>query len=505
MTIHFASIRARLILAFSVLLGLLFAVAAVSLQRLEGLTNTTQEIVNYQARHVFIAQSMNQHAQAAAMKLLQLLHTPARDNRVPLYLAMDEEMAASGLAANALAQTGLAPDNQSAIERVTDLQQRYAALPQETVELISLATPASVRSHFEDWTQKVLTTLLFESRAVEGKLQQAMQSELEQLRESAARARSLVILLAIIALLVGTGLAYVDPLTDLPNRTRFMEVFDAHVSNASGALILLNIDRFAPINNALGLKVGDRLLCKVAMRIKDVAGESNLVARLWGDKFALLLKGADRASAAAMVQQILSALRAPVTIEGQRLDIDASVGVALYPQDGADVTTLLRRADLAMTAAKQRQDSVAFGSEISDEPAHAQLSLIGEMREALVQGDFVVYYQPKLNLKQNKITAAEALIYWRHPVRGMIAPMHFIPFAEQTGFILEITPLGAAPGDRRCCPMAARRDGGGGVGQPVHPQFIESQPGGGDSGLAGAGRFVGRAALSGNHRKRPDG
>lgn len=503
MTIPFASIRARLILAFSVLLGLLFAVASVSLQRLEGLTATTQEIVNYQARRVFIAQSMNQHAQAAAMNLMRLLHTPERDKRVPLYLAMDEEMAVSGEAAMALAKTGLAPDSQTAIDHVTDLQQRYAALLQETVELIERGSPARARIHFEDRTQKVLNMLLFESRALEENLQQTMQTELEQLRASAASARSLVILLAISALLAGTGLAwavargivmpvqeavsvaqaiasgdylttvpagrrdelgallralhvmrdsistreekilrlaYVDPLTDLPNRTRFMEVFDAHASNASGALILLNIDRFAPINNALGLQVGDHLLCKVAMRIKGVAGESCLVARLWGDKFALMLEEADRAVAAAMVQQILSALRAPMTIEGQRLDIDASVGVALYPQDGTDVTTLLRRADLAMTFAKQRQDSIAFGSEINDEPAHAQLSLIGEMREALVQGEFVVYYQPKLNLKQNKITAAEALIRWRHPLKGMIPPMHFIPFAEQTGFIREITP-----------------------------------------------------------------
>ncbi|MDP2440072.1 bifunctional diguanylate cyclase/phosphodiesterase [Rhodoferax sp.] len=503
MTIPFTSIRARLILAFSVLLGLLFAVAALSLQRLEGLTATTQEIVNYQARRVFIAQSMNQHAQSAAMNLIRLLHTAERDNRVPLYLAMDEEMAASGKAAKALAQTGLAPDSQTAIEQVTDLQQRYAGLLQETVELIELESPARARIHFEDRTQKVLNTLLFESRTLEDELQQTMQSELEQLRESAARARILVILLASSALLAGTGLAwavargivmpvqkavsvaqaiasgdyhktvpagghdelgallralrvmrdsistreekilrlaYVDPLTDLPNRTRFMELFNAHASKASGALILLNIDRFAPINNALGLQVGDHLLCKVAMRITEVAGESSLVARLWGDKFALMLAGADRASAAAMVQQILSALRAPMTIEGQRLDIDASVGVALYPQDGTDVTTLLRRADLAMTVAKRRQSSMAFGSEMGDEPAHEQLSLIGEMREALVRGDFVVYYQPKLNLKQNKITAAEALIRWRHPVKGMIPPMHFIPFAEQTGFVREITP-----------------------------------------------------------------
>ena len=502
MMLHLATIRARLILAFSVLLGLLLAVAAVSLQRLEGLTTTTQEIVNYQARRVFMAQSMNLHAQAAAIDLLKLLQTPERDKRVPLYAAMDEEMAASSKAVNDLAQTGVASDVQTYIDQVTDLQQRYAVLLQETVELLEIEGPTKARAHFEDRTHKVLNTLFFDSRALETHLQQVMQAKLEQLRASATQARQLVVLLALCALAAGTGLAwavargivlplqkavsiakaiasgdyhqsvptghhdevgallralrvmrdsistreekilrlaYIDPLTDLPNRTRFMELFDAHPSNASGALMLLDVDRFAPINNALGHQVGDHLLCQVAIRIKRAAGESSLVARLWGDKFAIMMEGINQLTAAVRVQQILSAVRAPMTIGGQRLDIDASVGIALYPQDGTDITTLLRRADVAMTAAKRRLDSIAFGSEMVDEPAHEQLSLIGEMREALAQGEFVVYYQPKLNLKQNKVTAAEALIRWRHPAKGMIPPAYFIPFAEQTGFILEIT------------------------------------------------------------------
>lgn len=503
MTIHLASIRARLILAFSVLLILLLAVAALSLHRLDGLTATTQEIVNFQARRVFIAQSMNLHAQAAAMNLLKLLQTPERDKRVPLYAAMDEEMAASSKAVNDLGHTGVALNVQADIDHVTGLQQRYTILLQETVELIEIEGPAKAREYFEDRTHRVLNTLLFESRALEAHLQQVMQSELEQLRESAADARQWVVLLALSALVAGTGLAwsvsrgivlpvqeavsiaqaiasgdyrqpvpagrrdeigamlraldvmrgsissreekilrlaYVDPLTDLPNRTRFMALFDARPANAHGALVLLDVDRFAPINNALGHQVGDQLLCEIATRMKPAASASSLVARLWGDQFAFMMAGANREQATVQVQQILTALRAPMTIGGQRLDIDASVAIAFYPQDGTDVTTLLRRADLAMTLAKRRQDSIAFGSEVDDEPDHQQLSLIGEMREALAQGEFVIYYQPKLDLRQNRVTATEALIRWRHPVRGMVPPVHFIPFAEQTGFILEITP-----------------------------------------------------------------
>lgn len=235
-------------------------------------------------------------------------------------------------------------------------------------------------------------------------------------------------------------LAYEDVLTGLPNRTRFLEILGACLVGNTGALVILDLDRFGPINNALGHAVGDSLLREIAVRLEQEIGKPNVVARLWGAEFALLLDCADKNKAADCVGKLLTVLRAPMTVEGQQLDIDASFGIALFPKDGADVTTLLRRADLAMHVAKHRQDKIAFGSELEDKPAIEQLSLIGEMRGALEQGEFVVYYQPKLNLTQNRITAAEALIRWRHPKRGMIPPSNFIPFAEQTGFIREITP-----------------------------------------------------------------
>ncbi|NCP54224.1 MAG: hypothetical protein GW845_03465, partial [Rhodoferax sp.] len=155
------SIRARLILAFTVLLGLLLAVAAVSLQRLEGLTAATQEIVNFQARRALLAQRINQHAQAEAIILLNLLQTKARDDRVKLYAALDEEIAASGKAVSDLDMTMLSADVQQEIDHVSDLRERYAVLLQETVELIELEGTSKARVYFEDRTHKVLNTLLF--------------------------------------------------------------------------------------------------------------------------------------------------------------------------------------------------------------------------------------------------------------------------------------------------------------------------------------------------------
>jgi diguanylate cyclase (GGDEF)-like protein len=235
-------------------------------------------------------------------------------------------------------------------------------------------------------------------------------------------------------------LAYVDALTDLPNRTRFLEAFARLTPGAGGAVMVVNIDRFALINNALGHLVGDRLLRAVAGQLQALVPQGGMLARLWGDQFAFLLEGADVGAARRFADTVLAALRDPVTLDGQRLDIEAGLGIALYPDDGLDAATLLRRAELALAAAKRRHAGIAFAQETGAEPAHEQLSLIGDMRRALAAGEFTLAYQPKLALASGRIVAVEALLRWQHPERGGIAPARFIPFAEQTGFIREITP-----------------------------------------------------------------
>jgi diguanylate cyclase (GGDEF)-like protein len=235
-------------------------------------------------------------------------------------------------------------------------------------------------------------------------------------------------------------LAYQDTLTGLANRTRLFEAFEQLPANSRGAIAILNLDRFALINNALGHPVGDRLLSEIGSRLSHLLSNTDLVARLWGDEFAFLLADVDREAATRFAESILANLREPVTVDGQRLDVGASLGLALYPQDGHDAATLLRRAEFAMVAAKRQHKNMAFAGDIGDGPQHEQLSLIGEMREAIARQQFLVYYQPKLDLASGKITGAEALIRWRHPERGLIPPIRFIPFAEQTGFIREITP-----------------------------------------------------------------
>jgi diguanylate cyclase (GGDEF)-like protein len=234
-------------------------------------------------------------------------------------------------------------------------------------------------------------------------------------------------------------LAYVDLLTDLPNRTRFLEAFRQAPPGSTGVVAILNIDRFALINNALGYPVGDRLLRAIGGRLRALVPDSGILARLWGDQFAFLLQDAGEDAAQAFAEALLATLRDPIALDGQRMDIGASIGIALYPKDGLDASTLLRRAELAMVQAKRGHCGVAFVTD-GAEPAYEQLSLIGDMREAMANGQFNLVYQPKLALASGRIVAVEALLRWQHPERGMIAPARFIPFAEQTGFIREITP-----------------------------------------------------------------
>jgi diguanylate cyclase (GGDEF)-like protein len=234
-------------------------------------------------------------------------------------------------------------------------------------------------------------------------------------------------------------IAYVDELTDLANRARIIEDF-SQAKPDRGAFLLIDIDRFSAINKALGHAVGDDLLRGVARRLTAALGQRDLLARLWGDEFALLLCSVGQDEALAAARRIRHILGEPLTIDGQRIDLEASIGIALFPDHGGDFSHLLRRADSALRRAKQRHAGVALAAQEDAEPSSDQLSLIGEMREALAGDQFVVFYQPKLDLKTRRVTAAEALIRWRHPQRGLVPPGSFIPFAEQTGFIREITP-----------------------------------------------------------------
>ncbi|MFZ5521460.1 MAG: putative bifunctional diguanylate cyclase/phosphodiesterase [Pseudomonadota bacterium] len=238
--------------------------------------------------------------------------------------------------------------------------------------------------------------------------------------------------------------AYTDPLTGLPNRAQFsVELRDAVARQQPGgpdcAVLLLDLDRFKQVNDVLGHDFGDLLLQQVARRLSNLlpAGTCRL-ARLGGDEFAVLLQPGGTAQAIELAGRIALALEQPLMLGGQPVDLGAGMGVAACPDHASDAATLLRRAEMALYQAKQTQAGVVVFQPELDATTAESLSLLGELRQAVDGDQLRVYLQPKVAL-DGRIVGAEALVRWQHPERGLVPPMRFIPFAEQTGFIRALT------------------------------------------------------------------
>ena len=241
-------------------------------------------------------------------------------------------------------------------------------------------------------------------------------------------------------------LAYWDRLTGLPNRERFREAvvhaIDAQVGDALRPLtvLTLDLDRFKHVNDVLGYAFGDRLLQAVAERLKEqVTGDSDMVARLGGNEFAMLLLRTDAKGAQAMAQRIAQSFEEPLAFEDQTVDLSAGMGFACWPADAEDADTLLSHSEIAMYAAKRKLSGALRYDASFDSASTQTLSLLTELRHAVEHNELRLYLQPKVPLHGQGGLAAEALVRWQHPQRGLVPPMDFIPFAEQTGFVRQLT------------------------------------------------------------------
>jgi len=235
-----------------------------------------------------------------------------------------------------------------------------------------------------------------------------------------------------------------DALTGLPNRTLLHDRL-RHALAASQrdrwpvALLLLDLDRFKEINDTFGHHCGDLLLQRVGPCLSGPLRASDTVARLGGDEFAVVLPGDDGAGALRTARKIGEALDVPFVIDGQSLQIGASIGVAFCPDHGDDPQTLLRRADVAMYEAKRTHSGCALYDAARDPYSADRLALVGALRHAIAHDELLLHYQPKVDLKSGRVCAVEALARWRHSEHGMIPPDRFIPLAEQTGLIAPLT------------------------------------------------------------------
>jgi len=257
-------------------------------------------------------------------------------------------------------------------------------------------------------------------------------------------------------------LARYDGLTGLPNRSMFIDELERTLARArrhgeAFALFFIDLDRFKNINDSLGHGAGDQLLKVMASRLRELLRDSDLVARLGGDEFVVLLDGTvDAAALAHVARKALAAIAEPVLIESRSYQVTGSIGISLYPDDGADAATLLKNADAAMYLAKDsgKNNYQFYTAQLAAHSAQ-QFALEADLRAALQRDELQLHYQPKVRVDDGALVGMEALLRWMHPQRGLLAPGAFITLAEDSGLIL---PIGQWVLEHACRQVRASRD-----------------------------------------------
>ena len=240
-------------------------------------------------------------------------------------------------------------------------------------------------------------------------------------------------------------LAHHDPLTSLPNLLLFRDRFNQAIIKCKRldkglALLFVDLDNFKEVNDSLGHSIGDRLLQVVADRLSTSVRSEDTVARLGGDEFIIIISDLnDAADAKRLAQKLLNSLKAPIKVNGYELNVTASIGISSYPNDGEIAEVLLRNADAAMYHAKESgRNTFEFYTAQLTEKAFDRVRTESALRKAIEQNQFIVYYQPQVDLASGRIIGSEALVRWQHPEYGVIPPIRFLPIAEETGQIVDI-------------------------------------------------------------------
>ena len=258
-----------------------------------------------------------------------------------------------------------------------------------------------------------------------------------------------------------------DVLTGLANRSLLLDrleqaILAARRSHGDFSLVVMDLDGFKDVNDTLGHQAGDTLLQEVARRLRSCIGERDTIARLGGDEFALVLPDVDDEDAAMrFARKLLRSLEPPFTIESERVEVGASVGIAVFPLHGEDASTLMRHADAAMYHAKRSGSGIAVFTARLLEGSLMGLTLGAELREGIEKGQLRVYYQPKVHLPTGVVTRVEALVRWEHPTRGLLLPDQFVPLAERTGLIRPLTEWVLEVSMQQCADWQA-------AGLPLH-------------------------------------
>lgn len=256
--------------------------------------------------------------------------------------------------------------------------------------------------------------------------------------------------------------AFHDALTSLPNRVSLQQALEAALARAAGightvAVLMLDVDRFKEINDTMGHGIGDRVLIEIGRRLRGALRDDDVLARFGGDEFVVLMEGIGKGDVERRVGNLLDQVALPIAADEMELHLDVSVGMALFPEHGDSAEELLRRADIAMYDAKESRSRLRLYRNGRDAEHLYRLSLVNDLRQAVPNGELALYYQPKMQLGSGRIVSAEALLRWRHPQHGLVPPDDFIPLAEHSGIIRELTDWVLHEAIRQC--MTWRRAG----------------------------------------------
>jgi len=252
--------------------------------------------------------------------------------------------------------------------------------------------------------------------------------------------------------------AMFDDLTSLPNRVLFQDRLQQVITvsrreNQPFSLLAMDLNRFKEVNDTLGHQYGDLLLQQVALRLTEVARESDTIARMGGDEFSFLLPATGTLGSEVFAKKIMEALEASFDLGGKSIEIGMSIGIAVFPAQGADYETLMRHADAAMYVAKRTRSGYELYDSKKSPDDELDIALKTELRQAIEKNHLVLYYQPKISHENSKVSGLEALVRWQHPTQGLIPPDRFIPLAEQTGLIRPLTAWVLEHAVRQCAQL----------------------------------------------------
>ena len=462
MTPH-KSLRLGIFLGFTLMVVLMAALTTVGSLYMAKINRHVEQIVTQNNAKTELTHAMKDayRERTVILNQLSLLKDPFEQNDV--YISFGEYAVDFMIARNTLEKMPLSKEEKAINTRLRALTTKATPFVARAVELAMDGKDVEARKLIQDEiidTQKLIS-LEFEKFLELQK--QATDSAVASAHAAYKNARLIMWLLGgwIIAVSIAIGFfvirnantqadtlehqAMFDNLTNLPNRVLFADRLQqaaliARREKRPFSLFALDLNRFKEINDTLGHHVGDHVLQQVGTRMRACLRDSDTVARMGGDEFTVLLSTvSDTEGAVLVAKKLLQAISTPIIFAGQSLEIGASLGIAMFPNNSDDVEMLIRQADAAMYLAKQTQSGYRVYNHDMDNGAENRTALQNELRQAIVSDQLVLHYQPKIDFHANRVTGVEALVRWQHPQYGLMSPDKFIPLAEQTGLIKPLT------------------------------------------------------------------